>query len=614
MTQHQSYQEQAGDHYREQRWQQRLLAARVPRSLVIRGGTLAALGGASAVAQILAACAGGAARDAGLGGATAAEGAFKYSRFVMIEKYNWRLLPWGGTPYVDGSLSMSGSGPSNWDFMRRSLTSYGQVMDNLLNKRYGAGADMELDELEGHLADRWSHAPDYSYFDYHIRPNVYFHDIAPVNGRLCTAEDVKYCLDAYKAGGLAAANLAIVDRVEVLADKETVRVYPKRPVLFMDWTMSSNDFYIFAREHFEGPKLRWEQQPIGIGPFQSVFHESGNRWETVRNERYNRPDSRWAGYRLPFLKEFKQTALAPGVGVKAALRSGQIDFTSITDFVDFQDLSATNPEFKYQIYAPNTTYGSPWAFQYKDPLFQDIRVRRALNLAINRREMIETVTGGMGSASHPIGYTWMGRRDPWDPEELGPWQQYNPELAKQLLTEAGYANGFELELALTGTPTSRDVMTEQYLAAIGVRLKFNTLESTVLTNTRTTKNFKHAITHTAQTGYDPVKLAREWFLPDSPRNWGSYNDPVMTDLVERATYTLNPDEQTRLIKQIHERSLDQCYGLEFFVQFTIHVRNPWLHNIASAVQGYFNAWGYHQVSVAWIDDKAPVGRAGRLKA
>jgi len=89
--------------------------------------------------------------------ATAAEGAFKYSRFVMIEKYNWRNLPWGGTPYVDGSLSMSGSGPSNWDFMRRSLTSYGQVMDNLLNKRYGAGANRCSNRCADKPCCYWTH-------------------------------------------------------------------------------------------------------------------------------------------------------------------------------------------------------------------------------------------------------------------------------------------------------------------------------------------------------------------------------------------------------------------------------------------------------------------------
>jgi hypothetical protein len=193
MRQQQLYLEEAYEHLREQRWRQRLLAARVPRSLVVRAGTLAALGGASAVAQILAACsAGGTAKETVIG--TSAEGAYKYSKYPYIEKYNWRSLPWGGMPYIDGTLVMTGSGASNWDFVRMSLTSYGQIMDNLLNKRYGAGADMQKDELEG-TGGQVEPRARFNYFDYHIRQGVRFHDIEPVNGRLCTAGDVKYCLD-----------------------------------------------------------------------------------------------------------------------------------------------------------------------------------------------------------------------------------------------------------------------------------------------------------------------------------------------------------------------------------------------------------------------------------
>ena len=236
----QSYRDEAFAYYRERQWQQRLMAARVPRNLVVKGGTLVALGGASALAQLIAACTqAGSTQGTSLG--TSAEGNFKYSKYPLIEKYNWRHLPWGGTPYIDGVFVQTRTPPSNWDFVRRAVTSEGYLMDTLLNKRYGPQANMEQDELVGHLADRWAPARDYSYTDYHLRPGMYYHDLAPVNGRLCTAEDVKYCLDAYRTVGLAQASLDIIDRVEVLSDKETVRVHVKRPVLWMDYTVANVD-------------------------------------------------------------------------------------------------------------------------------------------------------------------------------------------------------------------------------------------------------------------------------------------------------------------------------------------------------------------------------------
>jgi ABC-type transport system substrate-binding protein len=106
----------------------------------------------------------------------------------------------------------------------------------------------------------------------------------------------------------------------------------------------------------------------------------------------------------------------------------------------------------------------------------------------------------------------------------------------------------------------------------------------------------------------------DFFLPDAPQNTSGVNDPVMTDLIEKAAYTLDVDEQVRLIRQINDRSLDQAYFLEKVVGFYTFFRRPWLQNVASAVQGQFCCWGTPQAAVAWIDDTAPEGRKGRLRA
>jgi peptide/nickel transport system substrate-binding protein len=213
--------------------------------------------------------------------------------------------------------------------------------------------------------------------------------------------------------------------------------------------------------------------------------------DLVRHERFSRRDDRWSGYALPFLRAFNNFALAAGVTAKAALRSGQIDYTAVSDYVDLQDLLDTNPELVVQVAAPNTTYPpAPWALNLRDPALGDIRVRRALSMAINRREMIETLAGGLGSGSHPISYTWLGRTDPFSPEELGPWQEYNPARSKQLLAEAGYPSGFELEYMVSGTPTNRDVIAQQMLEQVGVRVTFNQVEAVVLNAARTNRTFK----------------------------------------------------------------------------------------------------------------------------
>jgi ABC-type transport system substrate-binding protein len=386
-----------------------------------------------------------------------------------------------------------------------------------------------------------------------------------------------------------------------LPDKQTMRVHLKRPILWLDHLLASNDYYMVAREHADGDKNFFQNQPISTAPFKVLRSESGTGGgiDSVRHERFGRQDSRWGGYQLPFIKEIRNISLETTAAI-AAYRSGQVDYrNTIMPFNEFQDLLSTNPDSIIQIHAPNSNYSDPWALNLNTPPLSDIRIRRALNLAINRPEMIEVVWGGFASAQHPMGYPFMGYADPLHPDELGEWYRYDPARARALLAEAGYPNGFEMEF-MTGTALDNaDVVAIQYLEAIGVRVKPIQVESAVLTGNRLSRNYTHAVSggRSAATGWTAIKNAMDFFLPDAPQNTSGVNDPVMTNLIEKAAY-----------------SLDQAYFLEKVVGFYTFFRRPWLQNVASAVQGQFCCWGTPQAAVAWIDHTAPDGRGGRLRA
>jgi peptide/nickel transport system substrate-binding protein len=613
MAKKRTYLQEAYDYYEERRraW----LGAQVPRSFIIKGTTLVALGGASAVTQLLAACASGAVEQS-VTREISQEGAYKWSKYPFIEKYNFRNMPWPATPYVDGVHHRPQGAPRSWNVFRNGLQSYGIWLDTLRKKRYGAGANMLDEELQDNLASV-TPAPDYSYYDYKIYPGVYFHDIPPVNGRLFTAEDAAYCVERYRTDSIHGAPLTIIDRVEVLPDKETMRVHVKRPILWLDHTLASNDYWMVAREHAEGDPNYFQNQPISTAPFKVLKSQSGTGGgiESVRHPGFGRQDSRWAGYQLPFMREVRNISLETTAAL-AAYRSGQVDYrNTIMPYNEFEDLLSTNPDSIIQIHAPNANYNDPWAFNVNNPPLDDVRVRRALNMAINRPEMIDVVWGGFASGQYPMTYPFQGLTDPLHPNDLGPWHQYNPSEAKRLLAEAGYPNGFELELMTDTTIDNDDVVAIQYLEAIGVRVRPVHLEASVLSTNRESRKFAHAVTGgRSATGWTAIKNAFEFYTPDSVKNYSGINDPVMTDLVERAAYTLDIDEQIQLIRKINERHMDQAYHLDKVVGFYIFFRRPWLHNVASAVQGQFCCWGTPQGAVAWIDDTAPDGRGGRLKA
>ena len=105
-----------------------------------------------------------------------------------------------------------------------------------------------------------------------------------------------------------------------------------------------------------------------------------------------RRDERWSGYPLPFLREWKSFSfLDPNVS-KAAFRSGQLDYMNLSDYVGLNDMLATNPEAVIEVIAPNPT-NAPyrWELNNQDDILRDVRVRRALNMALNRREMIDSL-------------------------------------------------------------------------------------------------------------------------------------------------------------------------------------------------------------------------------
>jgi hypothetical protein len=109
--------------YSQRRWSE-WMGAQLSRRFVIKAGTLAALGGASAMSQLMAACAGGSSQST-IGGQELAEGAFKYSRFPMVEKFNWRLVKWDMTPYYGGTFIDDWTPPNTWDNLRNSPTTKG---------------------------------------------------------------------------------------------------------------------------------------------------------------------------------------------------------------------------------------------------------------------------------------------------------------------------------------------------------------------------------------------------------------------------------------------------------------------------------------------------------
>lgn len=600
--------------YRYEQWQ-RAMAARLSRRLVLHGSAIASLGGASALNALLAACATDqAARRESR--ERLAEGQWKYSPYPQVEKYHWRLLPWSNEVYVGGTqLDGTTSPPARWHFTQVSLTiPGGRVMHLLLhNRAYGPGKDLDRVELQPHLASEWRAAPDLSYYDFVIPRQARYHDIPPVNGRPVTANDVKYVFDVYRTNSLFSEGLQDVERVEVIGG-DTVRFIMKRPYLDFPFIVGSPQYWIFAPEHFEGPEEHWINQPIGSGPFKMVYGKFRDRWECVRHDGFllagRRDEPRWPGIPLPFPDRFIGVFWADDAARKAAFRSNQTDIITLSTTDELEDILATNPETVVQVSSANPSVHTKLVLQHNNPLFKDVRVRRALSMAIDRKAVIDLAYGGAAGYAHPV--SWDSLELPAPPllEDLGPYYQYNPEEARRLLAEAGYPDGFEVEWTVSSISDHDQVVAQQW-AQVGVRVKFVQVESTVLTNLINTKKFPGIVATGATPGLSGLWESVNYFHSRSPINFGNIADPVMDELLERARSTVDPAEQVRLLRQVQEHELSQCNTIWTVANHRYTIWKPWFHYVGDHLRGRGIHFGNTNWAYTWIDDTAPGGRGGK---
>jgi len=627
--------------YSQRMWSEWMYSV-MSRRFVIKAGTLAALGGASAMSQIMAACAAGGSQST-FESQELAEGAFKYSRFPLVEKFNWRVVKWPMTPYYGGTFQEPYSAPRTWDILRNSPTSTGgRVWQVLYRLHYGPGQEtpgwpvppMDYENTDGPVrvepgaaAEMPTHAPDFSWYQVKLRPDLFFQynpaaDTTPevkamiekVGGRNVTADDVKYVYETFAdtKQSLFSDNLEYLDRTEVV-DKYTLRFHMKRPVMFFDQVMASSYYYIFPPEHHQGPKQVWEGWPIGTGPFMVQYAKFQERVDMVRHPKFTDVDR--GGFRQPYVDKLNGFYMADTNVAKAALRSNQLDTWYTSGNTELEDILATNPDLQLSVIPQDPNVHTLWAIQWKNPVWgaseTGLKMRRALSMSIDRRGLTDLILGGGGVPSYSTPYDFQGWKAPafWD--ELGPYYKPNVAEAKRLMAEAGYPNGYDAEMVISAAPTATEVAVQQQLAQSGIRLSFNQLETTVVTNLRNTKDFKDFISGSQDSGYDmEMNIYRLYAGPDAVRNYGSVDDKILADLAVKQRYELDYDRRLEIARQVHTRYLEVIPQLNILSPHHWVAFHPWMHNTSDNIHSWRCCWGSQQNRQIFLDDTAPNNRGG----
>ncbi|MGE0539852.1 MAG: ABC transporter substrate-binding protein [Dehalococcoidia bacterium] len=589
------------------------------RSLVMRGSAILAMGG---VAAALAACSGdgddggstsraGATPDTAVGATAAPSGQSNLAAtYPLVDQYNWRKLNWNAGPPTQGGHALRAARPpANWDLMQVvTLTPSPPFYNGLYRPLLEPGADLDGQEFGPDLAQNTEHNADYTVWTFKLPSGVKFHDKAPVNGREMTAEDVVYSFQAYKEKSVWSVPLSVIDRVTA-PDNTTVRFEMKQPYFALPNILGMPYYLIFAREHFEGPEDRWKQQAIGTGPFMLEYSDPTDRYEGARHPNYWEKDKN--GQRLPYLDKFTSRYIADRNTLLAAFRSGNLDTTAFTDTDEFETIVKSVPDAYYVVQPHWATYQNAVLLQWNNELFKDVRIRRALSMAIDRKGLVDKLLRGAGTPSYPVPFDQMGLNRPLGWDDMPESMQYNPQRAKQLLAEAGHPNGFKIQF-LSPTPVAQTyVLVQDYWKAVGVDLQFDEKDFLVVQSSLVKKEFPDTAFYSGVAGFDPDVVVRPLYYPGAPQNWGNVDDPELTAAMDKLRTSVDANQRKQLAKQINDRALDQALQIYLNGYHTFYGTHPWMHTIAQSLYTTIENWGTANWRWVWNDESTPGGRGGR---
>jgi peptide/nickel transport system substrate-binding protein len=309
------------------------------------------------------------------------------------------------------------------------------------------------------LAESWSASADGLTYEFVLRQGVRFH-----NGDLLTADDVKFSFERYR-GVSAKVFKERVRQVQVV-DPHRVRFQLKEPwpdFLTFYATPATGAAWIVPRKYVEKVGDEgFKKAPVGAGPYRFVSFTPGVELTLEAHEQYWR--------KSPSVKRLVIKAVPDETTRLAMLKRGEIDISYVFRGPIAEEVRRT-PGLTLK---PVQFYGEQWLLftEQWDPksLWADRRVRLAVNHAIDRQAINQSLTLGFSRMTGSIiprdfEFSWPA-----------PPYAYDPRKAKQLLTEAGYPQGFEGELWTdTGFADQTEAVANS-LVAVGIRMKIRTLE------------------------------------------------------------------------------------------------------------------------------------------
>ncbi|WKA56482.1 ABC transporter substrate-binding protein [Planococcus shixiaomingii] len=458
-----------------------------------------------------------------------------------------------------------------------------QEIDNLLFR--GLTKPDEENKVTPDLAKSWEISDDQLTYTFKLRQNATWQDGEPV-----TAQDVKFTFDQLldpKTNTPIAGEFNEISSVKVIGIHE-VEITLNRPFPPL---LDKLKIGIIPEHLLRGEDLNtteFNQNPVGNGPFKLKTWDSDHTITLERNDNYYGP--------APKLDEVVFKAVPDANTRILQLKTGEIDLA----LIEPNQLASTKHSDPYSVHEIPTADYRAVLYNFELPLFQDNKVRQAMNYAVNRNELVEGILAGKGEAAYgPLQKSWAGTSN-------GAGYTYNPQKAKQLLAEAGWVKGsdgvlikdgqrFEFELVSPIQDTVRvalaNVVSEQ-LKPFGIIAKPKPVDANAIDY-----DGEDALIIGWGSEFDPddhtYRLFHSSEIGDGQYNFGSYKNANVDEFLMKARTTANIEERKAYYHQFQEElTIDPPYNFLVYLQA--------LYGVNENVTGISTrTLGHHGFGVLW---------------